>query len=392
MIRARDSGTGSHFPGYNSRLATNSPKGLNHLSRRQHSNVCGPSDFNYRAFGRRRIDGAHPNSNAVSFSVFHRHQKIGSLTSTSQSLKLDLFMSSQLPSDTASPLVDAPFESSIREDRHQFESLQPLGPNNPPWGIGGAALTFLGSLALMIGLLLIFIVPYLIYSRVDLNMLERFLAEDKTAVFLQVISLLPTHILTLLLIWMIVTRMGRHSFAAMIGWEWGRGMNLWKSVGLGLLLFVVGIGIASLGGEHETPFDVLIKKFSIVRITVAILATFTAPVVEEFTYRGVIFSALQRRLGVVFSVVFVFLLFAGVHVSQYRGNYGVIAAVTVLSLVLTLVRVYSGRILACVVIHTVFNGVQSVLLAFSPQLEELIKHSQKAEGMFILFNSLLARC
>ena len=62
--------------------------------------------------------------------------------------------------------------------------------------------------------------------------------------------------------------------------------------------------------------------------TVAFLAVFTAPFVEEVIYRGILYSALQRTTGTVLAVVIVTLLFAAVHVPQYWGSPSTIMLLT----------------------------------------------------------------
>ena len=100
--------------------------------------------------------------------------------------------------------------------------------------------------------------------------------------------------------------------------------------------------------------------------TIAFLAVFTAPLVEEVVYRGVLYSAFQRSIGTAAAVVLVTLLFALVHVPQYYPSFSTIFLLTLLSLILTLVRVYTGNLLPCIVLHTIFNAFQSALLIAEP--------------------------
>ena len=83
-------------------------------------------------------------------------------------------------------------------------------------------------------------------------------------------------------------------------------------------------------------------------------------------FRGVLYSALRRLVGTVGAVIFVVALFTVVHVPQYRTNYGVIAAVALLSLALTVIRAVSGRLLPCFIVHLVFNGIQSIIILLQP--------------------------
>lgn len=192
-------------------------------------------------------------------------------------------------------------------------------------------------------------------------------STDPTAVFLQVLSLLPSHLLTFAMVWVLVTRFGRLPFLASIGWGWSRNLRFWQSVGLGILLFAVGTALAKLlGADKPTQLEQMINSSIAARYTLAFLAVFTAPFVEEFIYRGVLYSALQRLVGVVGAVILVLGLFTLIHVPQYWPNVGVLAAVGLLSLCLTIIRAYTGRLLPCIVIHLVFNGIQAIILIIEP--------------------------
>jgi membrane protease YdiL (CAAX protease family) len=74
-------------------------------------------------------------------------------------------------------------------------------------------------------------------------------------------------------------------------------------------------------------------------------------------------------MGRLLSILFVSFLFAFVHVFQYSNNLGVIAAITIFSLSLTLMRAYSGRLLPCYIMHLVFNGLQSIVIIFEPYMQ-----------------------
>ncbi|MEK6282081.1 MAG: type II CAAX endopeptidase family protein [Acidobacteriota bacterium] len=244
----------------------------------------------------------------------------------------------------------------------------PVDPNNPSWGVGAAMLVWLGSIVLMFVVPLIVIIPYVVSVG-----LQNFEPLSKTSILLQVISLFPTHLLTFALVWALVTRFGKQSFWDAIGWGWSRSVRLWSCIGLGVLLFIMGSAIAKLiGADKPTQLEQIINSSLAARYTISFLAVFTAPFVEELIYRGVLYAPLQRLLGVPGAVIIVLLLFTVIHVPQYWPNFGVIVAVALLSIVLTLIRAYSGRLLPCIVIHLVFNGVQAVLLIVEPHLHRFL--------------------
>ena len=287
-----------------------------------------------------------------------------------------------------------------REQSQAKVPIQAPDPDYPAWGIGGAFLVWLGSILLVVFMPLVFLIPYASYKGIHFGVpnylpaLVELATNDKTAVLLQLAALFPSHVITFLLVWALVTRFGKQSFRAAIGWEWPPQFPSWLgavlSVMLGIVLFFVGTLLAKLlGAGKPTQLEQIINSSLAARYTISFLAVFTAPFAEEFIYRGVLYSALrktvgvygamllalfgvkldpdtQNRLGVSGAVVLVLLLFTIIHVPQYWPNVGVIAAVALLSIALTLVRAYSGRLLPCIVIHLVFNGIQAVLLVLEP--------------------------
>lgn len=288
-----------------------------------------------------------------------------------------------------------------------------VDPNNPPWGVASAVFLWWGSLIVLLFLPLLFGLAYVaqIYGRVSLTLeaVARIADTDKTFVFVSIIALLPVHIITFALAWAVVTGFGRRPFWASIGWSWSPNFGLWSSVGVALALFVIGYGLIVLTNGEKTDLDRIIENSVPTRFAMAFLATATAPLVEEVVYRGVLFSALQRAMqnrgvnlilsalqlvmrklfrvvlpppavmlspslqrttGTTLAVAGVIVLFTLVHVPQYDDNLTVIAVLAVLSLVLTVVRAVTGRLLPCFVIHFVFNGIQSVLIVLAPYLPQ----------------------
>ena len=246
-------------------------------------------------------------------------------------------------------------------------------PNNPPWGVLHAILTWIGSVVLLFGtsiVSLIFILLYFYtqYGSINQAQLGKMLTTDKVAVLLQVIAVIPAHLLTLGLAWAVVTNFGKRPFWQSLGWGWNRGIGLWASIGIAVVLLVFGGLLTKYYGGEPTDIDQIINNSTASRFVLAFLATATAPLVEEIIYRGILYSALQRVIGMAWTVVAVTVLFLSVHVIQYYNNISVIAAIGILSLALTLVRAYTGRLLPCFVIHLVFNGLQSLYIVLYPYI------------------------
>ncbi|HEX9629884.1 MAG TPA: type II CAAX endopeptidase family protein, partial [Pyrinomonadaceae bacterium] len=244
-----------------------------------------------------------------------------------------------------------------------------ISANDPAWGLGAALFVWIASIILVVFMPLLFLLPYASSKGLHISDQNYFkaLAElaltDKTAVLLQVIALLPSHLLTFLLIWVVVTRFGKQPFWPTIGVHWSGRLEIWRWMALGLALFIVGSTLAwLLGSTKPTQLEQIINSSLAARYTISILAVGTAPFVEEFMYRGVLYAPLQKLAGAPTAVVLIATLFTFIHVLQYWPNVGVIAAVALLSIALTLVRAYTHRLLPCIIIHLVFNGIQAVLL------------------------------
>ncbi|MEP6743151.1 MAG: type II CAAX endopeptidase family protein [bacterium] len=264
-------------------------------------------------------------------------------------------------------------------------------PDAPSWGVGSALFVWIASVVLIVLMPLLFLVPYASSKGLHpgeptyLKALVELALSDKTAVLLQVVALLPSHLLTFVLIWAVVTRFGKQSFWQAIGWGWSGRFRFWPCVGLGVALFIVGSALAwLLGSAKPTQLEQIINSSLAARYTISILAVGTAPFVEEFMYRGVLYAPLQKLAGAPTAVVLVLALFTIIHVPQYWPNMGVLSAVALLSIALTLVRAYTHRLLPCIIIHLVFNGIQAVLLIAEPYAQKFLPGSEPVNPTIIL--------
>lgn len=246
-----------------------------------------------------------------------------------------------------------------------------LNPDNPPWGLLAAIGVLFGSLALLIFVPVVIIIPYVLWRGVNLQLISEFLQTDKTAIVISLLATLPAHLLTLALVWVVVTGIGKRPFWRTLGWSWTPRIGFWSSAGIALGLYVLGILIFKIFGEQETALVRMLNSSLAARYSIVVMATLTAPLVEEVVYRGVLYPALQRRVGMLWGVVGVMMVFALIHVPQYLPSLGAISTIGVLSLSLTLLRAYTGRLLPCVVVHTIFNGLASLAIVLEPHLKNV---------------------
>lgn len=244
-------------------------------------------------------------------------------------------------------------------------SIAPYTPNNPPWSSLTAFLMWLFSVAMIIFVPSIGLIFYLMGTGVKLTDPSKVsqVESDPNTIFVNVMLIIPAHIITIVASWLVVTNINKLSFTEMLGWKWGK-LGFLQMMGL-FFVALVFLGASaylftSIFGQQDTALQKILGSSRNTAIAIAIMATFTAPLVEEVVYRGLMYSAFQRRLGVAGAVGLVTLLFALVHVPQYYESIATVLVITLMSLILTLVRVISDNLLPCIVLHTLINGIQSI--------------------------------
>jgi membrane protease YdiL (CAAX protease family) len=281
------------------------------------------------------------------------------------------------PSQHVTPISEEPtgFPEPVVRD-----ALTPPTATMPdPWAqwfeVLKAFVVWVASVIMLIFVPAVVALPYIVYQWSTYGPPQPdALMSDKTLIFLSIIGILPTHLLTLGVIWLFVTEGGRRPFLQTLGFHWPK--NISPGVGtllcflLALVLLGIGYAVTTVWGGSKTQLDLIVESSMAARVAIALVAFATAPLVEELVYRGVLYSALDRAAGKAIAVVVVSLLFAGVHVIQYANNVGVIVVITILSFTLTLARAYTGSVVPPFVIHLVFNGIQSLFILLAPFIDK----------------------
>lgn len=244
------------------------------------------------------------------------------------------------------------------------------GPDNPPWSSGTAVAVWIASVLFIIFIPGFFLLPYLLSLTPPITETEQiveYARTDATSIFIQIAAIIPAHVLTLLLAWLVVTRGRQFSVRKTVGLDKG-GFVWWHyCIILGAFLALAAV-VGTLFPEQEHDMARILRSSRYVVFIVAFVATFTAPVAEEIVYRGVLYSAFQRTFGVAAAFVLVTLLFVVVHVPQYYPSFSTIGLLTLLSVILTWIRMRAGNLLPCIILHTLFNALQSVFLILEPVL------------------------
>ncbi|NOT64242.1 MAG: CPBP family intramembrane metalloprotease [Acidobacteria bacterium] len=211
-----------------------------------------------------------------------------------------------------------------------------------PFSLGMGLATWGVSVALIVGIQVVLGVGYVVWFMAKSGgaapTAENIL--NKEFALLALGSTLVAHALTVLFCWLLITKRLQLPFLQTQGWSWHPQFKLMQAVILGVLMIGVAIACSKLLPHHETEMEKMLKLGTSVRVLTAILAVFSAPFVEEFVYRGILYPAIESRAGWQMGVAVTSLLFALVHVPQYWGSPAAITIIMILSVALTMVRAF----------------------------------------------------
>ncbi len=279
------------------------------------------------------------------------------------------------------------FEEKAAEELSHLPLPEPITemiihtPDDPPWNSGVAFAVWVLSVLSIFVFPALLLFPYLATFEFGENAeMVEFVKTNPTAVLLQVIGVVPAHIFTIFLAWLVVTRNRTLPFRKGLGWHSG-GARWWHYCVILGGFFVTASIVLHFFPETDHEINRILRTSRAAVIVVAILAVATAPIVEEVIYRGILYSAFQRTFGMPLAVIAVSMMFAGIHFPQYYPSVGPILLITLLSFTLTLLRARTGSLLPCIILHLLFNGIQAVLLIVEPWIASPAKTAEAA--MFI---------
>lgn len=115
--------------------------------------------------------------------------------------------------------------------------------------------------------------------------------------------------------------------------------------------WLIGLLVGDQGGSNPLLELVFRSKDPIAQLLLAITAVFLAPLFEEVVFRGVLLPVLGNSLGMIWGILLSALVFAGAHLSI-----GEFPPLLVLGFGLAMLRVSSGRLFPCVVMHALWNA------------------------------------
>lgn len=152
--------------------------------------------------------------------------------------------------------------------------------------------------------------------------------------------------------------------------------SLGRSIATGALLLLAAYPLISVADAITRRFEATgSSKQSIVelfngsrtldqRVMIIVLAVAIAPIAEEFIFRFFLYGVLRRYLGRFVGLILTALLFAAVH-----AHLPSFAPLFVLAVCFTIAYEWSGSIFVSMTMHSLFNSMTLIFLAF-PRLSE----------------------
>lgn len=131
-------------------------------------------------------------------------------------------------------------------------------------------------------------------------------------------------------------------------------------VGGGLLLAALVLSMTYLMPVDESalkgPIAELLRMPGLPQIAIVIFLIGVLPLVEEFLFRGAMFSALARGKGIVVATVGTTLMFVAIHFPDKIYYWPGFVAVGLLGLVTVALRLRFCSLVPCVITHVVYNA------------------------------------
>jgi len=194
--------------------------------------------------------------------------------------------------------------------------------------------------------------------------------NPKLVVPIELLSYLVTLVFMVLLV-----RSRGLPFWQTIGWRWTGNIGVYIVLGVALS-FVVALVSALLPIPKQLP----IEKYFADTVGTWMLSIFgvtVAPLMEELFFRGFLYPALARPLGVRWSIVITAFCFALIHSAQLASAWAPLLLLFIVGIVLTVVRVRTGSVVPGFFLHSAYNATLFVELFFQT---DHFRHFDKIGG------------
>jgi uncharacterized protein len=170
--------------------------------------------------------------------------------------------------------------------------------------------------------------------------------------------LVPAQLAAYFLVFCVLWRMFAHHFGIglfrALSWNWPLRWPMFLAGGA-LLAMTVLLSSHFLPAPPELPIDKMMRTTSDAWL-LSIFGVFFAPFAEEVLFRGLLFPALARRSGALFSLLVTSVLFGAIHAQQLAGAWIQVTCIVLVGIVLTLVRWRFRSLASSTLVHVGYNG------------------------------------
>jgi membrane protease YdiL (CAAX protease family) len=248
---------------------------------------------------------------------------------------------------------------------------EPQETQREPWGLSDVLLI---AVVLVLTLLVFTIVALVIAAsrNVDGISLQQLSRPDSRAVNalgndvrINLPAQAAAYLVTLWAMAAIARRRYGMAFGRAIAWQWPAA--IWpRYVLAGALLWLAVIALSRILPTPTAPLPIeQAFQSTAAAYALAIFGVTLGPLMEELFFRGMLYPALARRLGIAASIVITALLFALLHASQLGNSWSPLLIIFVVGVVLTLIRARSGSVAAATIAHATYNAALFTAIYFS---------------------------
>ncbi len=200
---------------------------------------------------------------------------------------------------------------------------------------------------------------------------------SKGATFLALIFQIVFYLLLFATVYALVALRGRLPFWKALKWKRPTLVRALTFLSCGSILAVaVQFAPAIFPDRNEFPLQQLFNSPA-TAYAVGAFAVLIAPLMEELVFRGVLFAIFEDVVGLPFAVITTAVLFAGMHIPEYRGAWNHVFLLLIVGLVFSFARGMSGSLAPSVFLHTAYNFCQLVILFSATD------HFHKIQGVLL---------
>lgn len=144
-----------------------------------------------------------------------------------------------------------------------------------------------------------------------------------------------------------------------IGWMGARTRDLWLSASVGVLLVLLYMGAVAIfppapGQKYGVVSELLSSGGTALHIW-ALGAVLVSPPVEEFVFRGVLFTGFSRSWGVLAASILVTVLFLLLHLSETVHYLPALLVQALFASAAIVARIATRSLLPSIVLHATYN-------------------------------------